>query len=364
MKKILPILVILLAAVGIGYNFINKEHTSDTTTGSANNFPTVNPASNANGGMGEIPATPDSDVKLEGSDGDSSGVIDEVKPAAVAYKNAEEALAAIKKGAADYDDTILEQFTNPGEDCTFCTQVYADLKDLLSSTSARNEEKSFYAEILAISGRVDNVKTLVEGYKNGASTESRELYGAALELTTGKDDVVKYLGTELATDNPELKESIVAAMTNQGSSLAFDTLFKSIVSSKNVDGFYSMGVGPAEMILNEEGLAKAQEYAQKRDEYAPLAVKAMLNSGLPGIKSVIDIISASNDQAANDKLLANAVDHVGYDENVEKYFKEKANDSNPSVRKFAEAVLKDYATQEEAVDQEPVVDEAPMSKNQ
>ena len=134
---------------------------------------------------------------------------------------------------------------------------------------------------------------------------------------------MKYLGSELKSDNPDLKESIVAAMTNQGGSLAFDTLYKNIVESKNPDGYYSMGVGPAEMILDEQGLSKAQEYAQKRDEYAPLAVKAMLNSGLQGIKYVVDIISSSNDSASNQKLLANAVDHVGYDDKVAEYFKGK-----------------------------------------
>ena len=362
MKKIIPLLIILLAAIGIGYNFINKDGSSpsqsaDTTAA----FPTPPSAGQNNSNSAQIVDNTNSDVSLEGSTGDNSEIIDDVKPAAVAFKNAEEALAAIKKGAADYDDTILEQFTNPGDDCTFCTELYTDLKSLVSSTSIKNEEKSFYAEILAISGRVDNVKTLVEGYKSAASTENKELYSAALELATGKEDVVKYLGTELKSDNPDLKESIVAAMTNQGGSLAFDTLYKNIVESKNPDGYYSMGVGPAEMILDEQGLSKAQEYAQKRDEYAPLAVKAMLNSGLQGIKYVVDIISSSNDSASNQKLLANAVDHVGYDDKVAEYFKGKLNDSNPDVRKLAEDVMKDYANQEQEVDQEPV-DEAPMSK--
>ena len=365
MKKILPVLVVILAAIGIGYNFISKDQSPSSSVVTANTTPFPTIASSANGATGDTTAAnvgSDDDLSLEG-DKDSSGVIDDVKPAAVAYKNADEALAAIKKGAADYDDQILEQFTNPGDDCTFCTQLYGDLKDLLGAASTKNEEKAFYAEILAISGRVDNVKNLVDGYKASASTENKEVYSAALELVTGKDDVVKYLGSELATDNPDLRESVVAAMTNQGGSLAFDTLFKHVISTNNPDGYYSIGAGPGEMILNDEGLAKAQEYAQKRDAYAPLAVKAMLNSGMQGIKYVMDIVASSNDVKSNDQLLAGAVDHVGYDEQVEAYFKEKVNDPNPSVSAFAKKVLEDYASQENAVDQEPVDDEAPMSKN-
>jgi hypothetical protein len=361
MKKILPIIIIILAAVGIGYNFINREGKNPSSTTIDTTFPTPpNPGSGSNN-LGVGPSGSNSDVTLEGAEGDDSGVIDDVKPASIAYKNAEEALNAIKKGAADYDDMILEQFTSPGEDCTFCSQLYADLKSLLNSSSAKNEEKAYYAEILAISGNVDNIKTLVEGYKSAASTENKELFSAALELSTGKDDVVKYLGSELKTDNPDLKESIVAAMTNQGGSIAFDTLFQNIVASKNSDGFYSMGIGPAEMILDEQGLAKAQEYAQKRDEYSPLAVKAMLNSGLQGLKSVIDILESSNDQASNEKLVQGAIDHIGFDEQTDLFLKEKAKSSNPAVRKLAEETLKDYANQEEALDEDAPSDEAPMT---
>jgi spore coat protein CotF len=361
MKKILPIIVIILAAIGIGYNFIGRGVPS-TPTGTDTGFPTPS-AEQTISSSGEVAAPIDNTLApgLEGTAGDDAGVIDEVKPASVAYQNADEALNAIKKGAGDYDDSILEQFTTPGEDCTFCDQLYTDLKSLVNSSSAKNEEKAYYAEILAISGRVDNVKALVEGFKNASTTENKELFSAALELTTGKEDVVKYLGDELKTDNPDLKESLVAAMTNQGGSTAFETLFQNIVDSKNSDGYYSMGIGPAEMILDEQGLTKAKEYAMKRDEYSPLAIKAMLNSGLQGLKSVIDILESSNDDASNDKLIQGAIDHIGYDEQTEKYLKEKANSSNPKVRQLAEDTLRDYANQEEELNQEPT-DEAPMSK--
>lgn len=358
MKKALPIIIIILAAAGIGYNFIN--HSGQE--GSSSKSESVNTGSPTSGSeqVSSNPPLSEGTVSLNG-DADTEESTDETKPAAIAYKNAQEALEAIKKGAKDYDDTILEQFTLPGEDCTFCAELYTNVKELLKSSTAKNEEKAFFAEILAISGKVDNIQALVDGFKNGANSDEKELYSSALELTAGKDDVVKYLGKELSTTNNDLKESLVAALTNQGSELAFDTLYKHVVEAGDPNGYYTLGIGPAEMMLDEKALAKAEEYAQKRDAFAPLAVKAMLNNGLPGLRMVMDILSTSSNIDQDRNLTKGAVEHVGYDEQIEKYLQEKVNDPRPLVRDFAKQILDDYSHQEEA-NQEPVQDEAPITK--
>jgi hypothetical protein len=359
MKKLLPFAIILLAALGIGYNLINKDSGNQTNTSVANNTSNSSNGSASSNEGGQNPS--EQDISLEGAEGTDERTED-IKPAAVAYSNAADALAAIKKGAVDYDDLILEQFTNPGEDCTFCTELYSQIKDLLADAAGKNEEKAFFAEILAISGRTENVKTLVEGFKQSAATDQKEIFASALELVSGKDDVVKYLGTELATsDNADLKESVVAALTNQGSTLAFDTLYQHIVDTKNAEGYSSMGIGVSEMMLSEEALPAAQQKAQKRDEYAPLVVKAMLNSGLPGLRMVMDLLSTSTNIEADRRLIKDAVEHVGYDEQIEKYLQEIEKSSSPLAKEFAQQILQDYAQQEEAIEQEPIVDEAPMT---
>ena len=115
------------------------------------------------------------------------------------------------------------------------------------------------------------------------------------------------------------------------------------------------------MMLDDKALAKADEYAQKRDAFAPLAVKAMLNTGMPGLRMVMDLLSTSSNIEQDRNLIKGAVEHVGYDEQIEKYLQEKVNDPQPLVREFAKQILDDYSQQEEA-SQEPVQDEAPMSK--
>lgn len=356
MKKQLPFILIVVAAIGIGYSLINKP--ADTApVGSTVVTPNSGsaPSAQTGGANGTVANPGQNAIGPDGSPSEADGEGDEledIKPAAIAYKDANEALDAIKKGSTDYDDTILEQFTQPGEDCTWCPQLYSSVKDLLKSGDYKNEQKSFFAEILAISGKVDNIESLVSGFKGASTPEEKEVYSSALELTTGKDDVVQYLGGELKSDNQELRESVVAAITNQGSPLALDTLYKHTVENGDPDGYYSMGVGIGEMILDPSALSKAQELAQKRDAYSPLLVKALLNSGIDGLRIVMDIIGNSTDVESNKRLLKDAVDHVSYDDQIEAYLKEQANSSNPSVRDFAKQTLDDFSNQEGDSDEE------------
>lgn len=355
MKKQLPFILIVIAAIGIGYSFINKPADSGMGTTVVTPGNSITPAAQGGSNNGQPANGGQSGVSVGETGPDVEDALDEmqdIKPAAIAYKDANEALEAIKKGSVDYDDTILEQFTQPGEDCTWCPEMYKSIKDMLKSSEYKNEQKSFYAEILAISGKVENIESIVDGFKAAGSPEEKEVYSSALELTTGKDDVVQYLGTQLKTENSELKESVVAAVTNQGSPLALDTLYKHTVENGDPDGYYSMGVGIGEMILDPSALSKAQELAQKRDAYSPLLVKALLNSGIDGLRIVMDILGNSTDVESNKRLLKDAVDHVSYDDQIEAYLKEQANSSNPSVSGFAKQTLDDFSNQEDNTEEE------------
>jgi hypothetical protein len=269
------------------------------------------------------------------------------KPANEVYTSAEDALNAVKNGASNYDDTILEQFTLVGQDCAWCDNFYKSMKDLVTSPSTSNDEKSYFAEILAISGRVDNVNSLLQAIESAPSSDVSEIYSEALEMTIGKDDVVKFLGSKLNTNNNTLKESIVAAISNQGSPLAIDTLYKQSRDSGNPDGFYSQGTGLGEVIPDQDSFPQLKSFMDKKDDYSHLAVKSLLNAGYDGLKVVAESLQNSKDSENDKKILKDAADHVSYDEETEKYIKDLAEkSSNPALTDFAKSVQASFASNE------------------
>lgn len=351
MKKIIPGLLIVLAVVGIGYSMMTSSSKSGTSSS-----PTpvkvaaaASPVGESSNGVGPGAPTKTADDVDEGEGDDADE--EEAKPASEVYKSASEAIEAVKKGAVDYDDILLEQFTTPGADCTWCPDFYKQVKDLLGSPDVKNDQKSYYAEILAISGRIDNVSSLIDSYKNATKPEDKELFSEAIELITGKDDMVQYLGKQLSTDNSDLKESIVAAITNQGSPLAIDTLYKAAVDSGDPDGYYAQGIGLGEVIPDDESLPKLQEMVQKRDQYSHLAVKSLLNSGIGGLRIVMDILATSSDPEADKRMLKDAKDHVNYEEEIETYLKQLSETSKSSlVKDFSKEILDDFNSQQEEDD--------------
>lgn len=312
--------------------------------GAANNGSGANtglPPPNANSGD-----QPDQAIKIEGDELD--GTMDtEVQPAAKVYKNADEALAAAKKGAIDYDDTILEQFTEPGEDCTWCGEFYKSIRDILVSTNTPHDQLSYYGELLAVSGRQENVQALVEGIKSATSTESKDALAEALELTVGKDPVVNYLAEQLGSGNDQLRESSLAAITNQGSRMAAEIIYKHTVERGDPDGYYSLGIGLGEFVPDDESLPYLQELVNKHDQYSHLAVKALLNSGIGGLRLVMDSLASSKDGEFDKQMLRDAVDHVNYEDEVDAYLKKTiAESKNPVVSDFAKKILDAFKVEE------------------
>lgn len=367
MKKLLPLFVLIVVVAGIWFAVSKSGGASSTTaTGgtTANNTlaPSPIPAVPVGGNTAHVNQNPDDATDAE-DDGEDVDIDTRLAPEV--YKNADDALNAVKNGAKDYDDVILSQFTQPGEDCTWCDTFYKSIKDLINAPDAKPEQKSYYAEILAISGRVDNVSTLVDLIKNAKKPEEAQLYAEALELSVGKDDVVTYLAEQLKSKDQTLKESSIAAITNQGSRLSAEILYKNTVEGGNPDGYYSQGIGLGELVPSEDAMPYLQELVQKRDQYSHLAVKSLLNSGLPGLRIVMDTLTNSKDPEADKLMLKDAIDHVNYEEDVETYLKKLVETSKqPLVVDFAKSVLTDFATQDAESGEEPAEEdtEAPMSK--
>lgn len=353
MKKIFPLLLLILLGVAAWFYSSGKTPSSSTQAGSAN------------GSNGTVRGDMINDINaLDGSGGEGAGSVDrlgsnqmldpglnqemfnaegETKPAAQFYANAEDAFKAIQNGAKDYDDMILEQFTLPGEDCTWCPELYKSIKDTLADQALPNDQRSYYAEILAISGKVENLGVLVDGIKNASSKEIEDTYAEALELTAGRDDVVEYLTEHMSSTSDSLREASVAAVTNQGSRLAAEVLYKNTVDRGDPDGYYSVGIGLGELVPSEETLPYLQELALKRDQYSHLAVKALINGGQPGLQIVFDILNNSKDGDADRKLLQDSIDHVNYDEETEAFLKKTAETSKqPVAVEFAKQILEDF----------------------
>ena len=294
MKKIIPVILIVVIAGGV-FLFINQSTSVSTTTN--------NPANTTESGSKtgtDVVASNSGDASVnvgtttgagstepkDPTKGDEEGE-EQDKPAAEAYKSAEEAMKAIKNGAVDYDDRILEQFTLVGEDCTWCDAVYSQVKSMLLSAETPQDQISYYGELLAVSGRASNVASLIDAIKNAPNQEIASALGEALELTIGKDDVAQLLGDQLPSANDELKESLLAALTNQGSRLSLDLLYKQTVEKGDPDGYYSLGIGIGELVPDETTMPVLQELVVKRDQYSHLAVKSLLNNGIDGLKLVL-----------------------------------------------------------------------------
>jgi hypothetical protein len=180
--------------------------------------------------------------------------------------------------------------------------------------------------------------------------------------SASKDDLVELLGSRFGTQNEVLKESLVAAVTNQGTPLAIETLYKYTIESKDSDGFYSKGTGLGEAVAGPESFPFLKEIAEKRDEYSHLGIKALLNSGAEGVGVVFDVLRASKNPESDKQLLRDALEHVNFEEETEALITNEAkNGTNPLSVNFAKEVLKNFEQENAQIQQEAQEVEGGMS---
>ncbi len=352
MAKKLLALVLILAVVGVGYVYTtksdnaNKSVASNSTSTSPSSTSKSDPALSPTGKDGD-PASKINQIKDNAASAadaeEDDELVEDDATAAEKYKSAAEALEAVKKGSVDYDDIVLDYFVEPGPDCTWCPEFYEGVKKLINDPSTDADQRGYYGEILAISGKFSNIQTLVEGIKGAPNQDVKDALAESLELAIGDDKTAEYLSGYLNDSDPTLKEAAVAALSNQGSRLAAEALYKNAVETKNPEGFYSLGIGLGELVPDEEALPFLHEAAQKRDEYSHLAVKSLLNSGAPGLSILVDIMNKSNDANSDTMLLRDAEDHIIYDKEVKSILDKVAeSNKNPRLQEFAKKVLQDF----------------------
>mgnify|MGYP006268551123 CR=1 FL=1 len=358
MKKISPLLVVVLivvVAVG-GYTLLASRAPSPQSTSSGSTTSTgssSNVSADTSKTTESVPRAASSSLQTSAQSPNDTGNDEEpeeqVKPATEAYSSSEEALTAVLKGAKDYDDSILEQFTLPDPNCSWCAEFYTSIRDLATNQNTPQEQRAYLAEILAISGRTDNIQALIDGVKNAPGNDAADLYAEALELTLGKDDVVQLLGDQMNAQNDTLREASVAAVTNQGTKYAAELLVKDLKEKGDPDAYYAHGIGIGEVIPDEEALPVYQELVRERVPGSHLGVKALLNAGLPGLRVLFDELDNSSNPEADLALLKDANDHINIDdESVELANQKLAENRNPASTRLAQM----YREQSQNAEQE------------
>lgn len=363
MKKILPVILLVVVAAALWFALSSRDQgSSSVKTASTSTNQPKDPTDVRDGMINDIQSGRSQGLSPDDEDGEDSETYDE-RNAIERYKTLDEALKAIKDGAVDYDDLVLDQFTELPQNCSWCDDFYKEVKGLLLSPETKSEQKSFYAEVLAISGRLENIKTLVDAIKGAANSDDADVYAEALELAVGKDDIVKYLGEQIDTGNDTLREASVAAITNQGSRLAVELLHDHTVKRGDPDGYYSVGIGLGEVVPEPDAYPVLQGLVTARDQYSHLATKSLLNAGLDGLKIVVDSLSNSPNPEFDSEMLKTAKDHVTFDDETMKYLEEVAGkSSNPAVQAFARETLDEFKQMEaESEQDEELEDEAPFT---
>lgn len=360
MKKISPLVIVILIVVISfgGYTFIasrssSPQKTASTTTASSVTSPETSaktvemvPRSSSSVQQTSMQAAPDT--------GNDEEPEEQVKPATEVYSSSEEALAAALKGAKDYDDSILEQFTLPDPNCSWCSEFYASVRDLSMNQNTPQEQRAYLAELLAISGRPENVQALIDAVKNAPSNDSADLYAEALELSLGRDDVVMILGEQMNAQNETLREASVAAVTNQGTKLAAELLVKDLKERGDPDAHYAHGIGIGEAIPEEEAIPVYQELVRDRIPGSHLGVKALLNAGLPGLRVLFDELENSPNPEADLALLKDAGDHINIDDESVEYANQKlAENRNAATVKLSQIYREQSQNAEQGAEGEP-----------
>lgn len=274
-----------------------------------------------------------------------------VRPAGEAYASAQEALDAVLKGSKDYDDSILEQFTQPGPECSWCLAFYDSVREKATNSSTPQEQRAYLAEILAISGKIENIQTLTESIKMARSNDEADLYAEAIELSLGNDEVVRYLGDQMVSPNDTLREAAVAAITNQGTLEALEILTKHTKERGDPDGYYSSGIGISELIPSQDALPYVQENIRLRDEFAPLFVRSALNAGMPGIEIVFAELETSTNPEADRALLKDALEHVSMEDGLQEYIEGVIQrNRSPVAVELANKIKNEFSQQENETD--------------
>ncbi|MCS6962101.1 MAG: hypothetical protein NZT61_06335 [Deltaproteobacteria bacterium] len=276
-----------------------------------------------------------------------------VKQASERYQNPEEALKALKEASKNYDLEFIESFTLPNN-CAWCGDFYEKLKHEVLTANLSSEEKSFYAEILAVSGKPESLEFLVQAYLNSKSDSDKEAFLNAIELTVANDEIIDWLAENVnrQSNDPGLRDSILAALTNQDSVKAVEHLYDILVKQEDPERDAQKGIGLSECVPPDEALPFLVDKLKDTDSrFQVYVASAILNNGLEGLKKFVDVLNSDtgNKLAVHFQKL---VDHVPFDEEIEGFLKEVSEKGSEPQKVFAKKVLEAFDALRSELEQE------------
>ena len=342
MKKVV-IAAVGLSVLTIGAYVVLGPGNSNTGTGTqTSGSGAIGTGTSGSTGIVTGKSTKQGDL-TDGVAADQSGNGDTpTRPATELYKTAAEALDAIRKASVDFDDAVLDQFTMLPEDCAWCNDLYASLRGMAFEDGLSENQRRFYADILAVSGRTENAAALIKRIESSPPDKDEEVfdYADALGMVAGNDAFMKFLGEHLATKDEILKKGLISGLTNQGTAVALEQVYNGMKAEGDTGKKYDGATGLDAAVPLPDAFPFLKEVAGKRDEYSHLAVDALFNSGAEGARAVFDMLRASKDPQADKAMLKDAIRHVFFDEETEALFKEEAaSNTNPTAAEFAKTVL-------------------------
>lgn len=259
------------------------------------------------------------------------------------FATADDALKAVKEAAKNYDLEVIESFTLP-HNCVWCPEFYEKIRQEILSGSLSTEEKSFFAEILAVSGRTDNLEFVIQAYTNAKSEAEKESFLNAIELTVANEEVVKWMFDNFTnfSNDPSLRDSLLAAMTNQDSPKAIEYLYTILTQQDDPEKDAQKGLGLSEAVPPDESLTFLLEKLKESDDkYRRFVAAAILNNGLEGLKRFIDVLNTDLGKTLEPHF-TKLMDHVPFDEEIEAYLKDVRERGNDRQKVFASKILEAF----------------------
>lgn len=261
-----------------------------------------------------------------------------------ARKAAKRALQLLIQAAEKDDKNFLKEISKAGSKCYGCDPFYKEVKSLLSAQDIPNSLKWFLSDALVRSGVAENQQIVAdraaEAAKHPESGESSTVFSDAMADAPLASSVVDSVSSNLDSPNPYVRDMALTVLTRDGTLQSAQKLYEFTVQQKNSDGFYLENMGLGRMKPEPETLPFLEGLVRQQDQYSHLAVKALLNYGIDGIKRVASILSEVG-SGADKSLMVYAVNHVNRDPATISYLRTLAGSGSPEMRQLANAVIKE-----------------------
>ena len=258
----------------------------------------------------------------------------------VPFTSGEQALNALRNGAIRGDPLTLQRFANLPRDTPWAEEFYRDVSAQLDDKKADPDDRQYAANVLAISGRAENIQALFDRVANAGSPEDISMLTSALAMANGGDEIVPLAVKELGSGNPNVQFSALTALTNQGSRAAAEALYAhALETGGSPESEKEDGTGLSMMLPDQEAVGFLSDVLRKEDRFSALAIGPLVNGGESGINAVFDVLQSTKNDAFREELLTALSSKLAVDETVLGKLTELQNSPDARLREFATEML-------------------------